>query len=206
MPAGAGVGGGGGRRPAVGWRRHRAGIVVPALGAALALAACGDEEGRSRLLGEPEPTPVETTKGGTTVTSAPDAWAEGRAVSASDVSGLEGSAFTAGSVVFVPEDQAGAVAAMAGTDSASRVGCATPASRSTRRRWPVWGRRRRPSTAAVASRSTWPPVATWSAWPTSSPHSPGPPYSAVGCDHIDLPDAAALVVSFGEGGVEAALE
>jgi hypothetical protein len=28
----------------------------------------------------------------------------------------------------------------------------------------------------------------------------------VGCDHIDLPEAAALVVSFGEGGVEAALE
>jgi hypothetical protein len=87
----------------VGWRRHRARIFVPALGAALVLAARGDEEGRSRLLGEPEPTPVETTEGGTTVTSAPDARAEGRAVSVSDVSGLEGSALTAGSVVFVPE-------------------------------------------------------------------------------------------------------
>jgi hypothetical protein len=97
-------------------------IVVPALGAALALAACGDEEGGSRLLGEPEPTPVETTEGGTTVTSAPDARAEGRAVSVSDVSGVEGSAFTAGSVVFVPEGQAGAVAAMAGTDSAEPGG------------------------------------------------------------------------------------
>lgn len=37
-------------------------------------------------------------------------------------------------------------------------------------------------------------------------HSPGPAYSVVGCDHIDLPEVPRLLVSFGEGGVEAALE
>jgi hypothetical protein len=56
------------------------------------------------------------------VTSAPDARVAGRAVSVSDVSGLEGSALTAGSVVLVPEGQAGAVAAMAGADWAKPGG------------------------------------------------------------------------------------
>jgi hypothetical protein len=129
MSAGAGVGRGDGRRSAGGWRRHRASIVVPAL----ALAACGDEEGGSRLLGEPEPTPVEPTQGGTTVTSAADARVGGRAVSVSDVSGLEGlsSALTAGSVVFVPEGQAVRWRPWPGWARRSKLGCATPASRST---------------------------------------------------------------------------
>lgn len=201
------MGEGDGRRSAIGWHRHRARIVVPALGAALALAACGGEEGGSRLLGEPEPTPVQTTEGGTTVTSAPDAGAEGRAVSVRDVSGLEGSAFTAGSVVFVREDRAGAVAAMARAGSAEPgalrhagfsldeaslaelEGTATPLNGSGR--FPI---------DVAAGRYL---VCLADVFPD---HSPGPPYSVVGCDHIDLPGAAVLVVSFAEGGVEAALE
>jgi hypothetical protein len=173
----------------------------------LALAACGDEEGGSRLLGELEPTPVETTEGGTTVTSAPDARAEGQAVSVSDVSGLEGSALTAGSVVFVPEGQAGAVAAMAGTDSAEPGGLrhagfsldeaslaglgATATALDGSGRFPV---------DVAAGRHL---VCLADVFPD---HSPGPPYSVVGCDHIDLPETPRLLVSFGEGGVEAALE
>jgi hypothetical protein len=141
------------------------------------------------------------------VTSPPDARAKGRTVSVSDVSGVEGSAFTAGSVVFVPEDQAGAVAAMAGVGSAEPAalrhagfsfdeaaladleGTATALDGSGR--FPV---------DVAAGRYL---VCLADVFPD---HSPGPPYSAVGCDHIDLPEAAALVVSFGEGGVEAAVE
>jgi hypothetical protein len=89
----------------------------------------------------------------------------------------------------------------------SRAGCATPASPSTRRRWPIWKGRRRPSTASGRFPVDVAPgrylVCLADVFPD---HSPGPPYSVVGCDHIDLPEAAALVVSFAEGGVEAALE
>jgi hypothetical protein len=141
------------------------------------------------------------------VTSAPGAPGTGRAVSVSDVSGLEGSALTAGSVVFVPEDQAAAAAALAGADwaepgglrhagfsldegsLAELEGTATPLDS----QWSLPGRRGRRS-HLVCQADVFPD------------HSPGLPYSVVGCDHIDLPEAPRLLVSFGEGGVEAALE
>jgi hypothetical protein len=65
-------------------------------------------------------------------TSAPGAPGTGRAVSVSDVSGLEGPALTAGTVVFVPggPDRCGGRPGP-GWARRSQGGCATPASRST---------------------------------------------------------------------------
>lgn len=188
-------------------RPPQAAIVVTALGVTLAMVACGGQDDGGRARGGAEPTSAENTEGGPALSSAPDERAGGRAVSVSDVSGLEASAFTTGSVVFVPEERADALAAAAGVGS-SEPGALRHAGFSL-------------DDASLAElRGTATPLDRRGSFPVDVPagryvvcladvfadHSPGPPYSVVGCDHVELPATAELLVSFGEGGVEATLD
>jgi hypothetical protein len=145
---------------------------------------------------EAQVTPVESGISG-----------QGLAISKSDVSDLESSLLTSGEVLFIPEEHAVNLAAVGGFD---------PSDVDSMRH--AFFQIEDESFAQLAGIAA--TIGTDGRFTIGVPagyylvclanifvdHSPGPPYSVVGCDVIDLPNEASLTVSFGEGGAEAILD
>lgn len=132
----------------------------------------------------------------------------GLVFSRSDVSGVPDSPLVSGTVLFVPQERAADVAAMAGMSlgDVSRLAHASF----------VMDQTNASTLGAIAVN-----IDVSGRFPVSVPagryvvcladvfadHTAGPPYSVVGCAEVPLPAAsvAGLSVSFGEGGVEVRL-
>jgi hypothetical protein len=111
----------------------------------------------------------------------------GVAVNRSDVTGVPDLRFTSGSVLFVPVDRAGGLAVAPfslDAQQVSRLGVLV-ATIGQDGRFPI------PGTGSYL-------VCLADVF---ADHSPGPPYSVVGCAEADL-NGGAVTVSNGEGGVE----
>lgn len=197
----------------------RSHVAVVALGIALVLAACGESPSDANPTSQPPATEQSTTSVGSvptpgspaegaTVTPGADGIPEpGLAVSKSDVSGLPDSMLTAGEVLFFPEERAADLAETAGFDPLDIDGMRHAFFQLSEPRLVELA-----GTAAVIGASgRFPldiPAGQYVVCLADSfvDHTAGPPYSVVGCDLVDLPNDASLTVSFGEGGVEAALD
>ncbi len=201
---------------------QRSWILVIALAAALA-AGCGDDGGPpvdipppttvpgadpgtvaapSTSTRPPAPTTLPTA---TTVTTGEPGF--GVAFAKSDVDGLDDSPYAAGTVLFVPATSASEFEAIAGVSAGDRDQLAhvfleveeealgrldafvAPIGEDARFRVPG-----DPGSYLVCLADTF------------ADHTPGPPYSVVGCAPAEIPAGASPTVSFGEGGVEVSLD
>lgn len=169
----------------------------------------GTSESRAANPGGPTTsvTPAASTQMPTPPSGAPSSGAlrRGHVVAKSDVSGLPDTPATAGRVLIVPAERAAEVAADGGFDSGDLDGMrhatfdVSPESLAQLDGVaPQISDKGDFDVEVAAGRYL---VCLADVFPD---HGPGPPYSAIGCDLVELATGAGLTVSFGEAGVEAA--
>lgn len=144
---------------------------------------------------------IELTPGGSSVNR------QGLAISKSDVSGLQDSVLSAGDVIFIPWEYAIELGSIGGFDPSNIDST----------RYAFFQLDATDLNRMVGMAATIGPDGYFAVDVQAGQyfvclanifvdHSPGPPYSVVGCDIIELPVDGSLTVSFGEGGSEAVID